>query len=463
MLQPTSDEAAALDRVFSALDAPETPDPLDRRRSPVTLPGHRRGLPPANKGRTFPAEVLDAAEVLALLDALPRRGAAALRNRALIVVMWRAGLRVEEALALEPKDLDLDRGAITVLRGKGAKRRVVALDAGARPFLEAWLAARATLELAENAPLFCGTRAGVIGRRMGRPYVTEMLKRYAERAGITKRVHPHGLRHTCAAEMSRAGVPVRLIQQQLGHNDLRMSAHYIDHLAPDEHIERINARPWPGQPSALPPMGAASSDRGLVAASPVAAVLAPPEIRGEAARRVREATRRAERVLELLAANGGTATQAQLRRALGLQRHQAAALLRQLHRLHEEGRIIRAGMDANRSIVWKLAPPTARFTRPSEHRPAPKGDALRRVLDVIEGLGGRASQAQIARALGVTPSSVRKQCQQLAAEGLLEEGALDRSSPGVGSRVWRLPARRARRTDGSSGWTMRVAAPGTRR
>ncbi len=397
--------------------------------------------------------------MLALLDALPARGPAAARNRALIVVMWRAGLRVAEALALEPKDVDLDQGTVTVLRGKGAKRRVAAIDQGAREFLEAWLAERARLALEPGAPLFCGTRPGVVGHPVSRPYVTQMLKRYAEHAGITKRVHPHGLRHTHAAELNQAGVPITEIQHQLGHNDLRMTAHYVDHLSPHERVARINDRAWPGQPSVIPQAAAVTSQSESVPATvPVAVRIDPSEIHGAAAASARAAASTAERLLELLAANGGAATQGQLRRALGITAQSQSTLLRQLHRLHEQGRIIRGGLDGQRSVIWKLAPPPVRITPLREHVPAPKGEGMQRVLDAIESLGGRGSQAQLARLLGVTSGTVHKQCQQLEAEGQLEQGSLDKGSPGIGSQVWRIPPARARLA-ARGGYTMRLTVP----
>jgi integrase len=74
--------------------------------------------------------------------------------------------------------------------------------------------------------------------------VRDMLKRHAEKAGIGKRVHPHGFRHTHAAELAREGVPLHVIRRQLGHSDLAVTARYIDHLAPEEVVAAIRAREW---------------------------------------------------------------------------------------------------------------------------------------------------------------------------------------------------------------------------
>ena len=91
---------------------------------PTGRPGH-------NKGKRFPAEVLTLDEIDRLVAAASRRSSTGIRARALILVLHRGGLRISEALALFAKDVDLDSGAVRVLRGKGAKPRTVALDAGA--------------------------------------------------------------------------------------------------------------------------------------------------------------------------------------------------------------------------------------------------------------------------------------------------------------------------------------------
>ncbi len=63
-------------------------------------------------------------------------------------------------------------------------------------------------------------------------------------AGIEKRVHAHGLRHTHAAELAREGVPINVIQAQLGHSDLGTTSRYLAHIAPQELIEQMQKREW---------------------------------------------------------------------------------------------------------------------------------------------------------------------------------------------------------------------------
>lgn len=219
----------------------------DRRgfyRSPVTLADYRKGKAPGNKGRKFPPEPLKAREVLALLDACSRGNAGA-RDRALIVTLWRSGLRISEALALFPKDVDLEDGEITVLHGKGDKDRVVCIDAMACAVIGDWFEARRRLGLTGRQPLFCVISKPSLGSPMHSAYFRNKLKDLAARAGIEKRVHPHGLRHTHAFELAGEAVDLRVIQEQLGHTELATTARYVNHLNPAVRRELIHARPWP--------------------------------------------------------------------------------------------------------------------------------------------------------------------------------------------------------------------------
>lgn len=90
------------------------------------MPGFHRGRPPRNRGLRYPADPPPVEEVVAVIR-VAGESAYGLRTRALIVMLWRAGLRISEALALAESDLDRDRGAILVRRGKGGKRREVGI------------------------------------------------------------------------------------------------------------------------------------------------------------------------------------------------------------------------------------------------------------------------------------------------------------------------------------------------
>lgn len=222
--------------------APPSPKTGPRSwRSPMNRPDYTGQTPP-NKGKKYPPEPLTRAEAHALVNACSTRSPSGVRNRALIVVMWRAMLRVSEALALLPKDVDPSACTITVLRGKGAKRRVVGIDPDAMAYVTRWLDVRAKLGLNGRHPLFCTIARDVRGGYLNDAYVREMVKERALKAGIDKRVHPHGLRHTGANELSLEGVPLKVIQTQLGHADPGTTNTYIDHLTPRDVVDVIRRR-----------------------------------------------------------------------------------------------------------------------------------------------------------------------------------------------------------------------------
>ena len=102
-------------------------DAAGHQRSPVTMPGYHQGRPPKNKGLRFPADPPPVEEIIAVMRATGN-GADGARLRALIVVLWRAGLRISEALDLAETDLDRSRGAVLVRAGKGGRRREVGMD-----------------------------------------------------------------------------------------------------------------------------------------------------------------------------------------------------------------------------------------------------------------------------------------------------------------------------------------------
>lgn len=194
---------------------------------------------PPNKGHKYPAEPLTQQEVDALLRQCSAKASTGIRNRALIAVMYRAGLRVSEALALRPADVNREDGTLRVLHGKGDKARTVGLDAGAIALVTLWLDQRRNLGI-KRGPLFCTLTGTPVSDR----YVRNMLKRIAAKAGIVKRVHPHGLRHTHAAELVREGTPVNVIRDQLGHSSLAVTDRYLRNVAPADLINLGRSRSW---------------------------------------------------------------------------------------------------------------------------------------------------------------------------------------------------------------------------
>ena len=181
-----------------------------------------------------PIEILSPSEVRQLIAQCSTRAPTGLRDAALIAVLYRGGLRLAEALALYPRDLNGERGTVRIHNGKGHKPRTVGLDATAFGLIDRWRCEKDKLGLdPRSVPLFCTLR----GSPMAQTSVRDMLKRRASKAGIAKRVHPHGLRHTHAMELiADEHVPLNALQKQLGHASLATTSVYVDHLGAKDVI-----------------------------------------------------------------------------------------------------------------------------------------------------------------------------------------------------------------------------------
>ena len=193
---------------------------------------------PPNKGRKLPPELLTADDVRALLAACSTTAPTGRRNRALLAVLYRAGLRLEEALSLTPDGVDVEAGVLHV--GRRGTGRVAGIDPGALALVEAWVMARSALGLPDDAPLFCTLTGGPLHPA----YVRQLLPRLAAKAGIEKRVHAQGLRHTHAAELAAEGLPVEVIQAQLGHESLASTDRYLKRIPRTDRIGALQRRQW---------------------------------------------------------------------------------------------------------------------------------------------------------------------------------------------------------------------------
>lgn len=193
-----------------------------------------------NKGKRFPAQPLSGDEVKALIRVCSKRSATDIRNAALVTVLYRSGLRISEALAVLPRDLEPDTGAIRVMNGKGGTARSVALDPGAWAILQRWLDRRVTLGISGRSMVFCTLRGG----QLKTSYVRGLLPRLAGKAGIERRVHAHALRHSFAAELAAERTPLNVVQCLLGHSSLATTDAYLRHINPVVAIETLRARSW---------------------------------------------------------------------------------------------------------------------------------------------------------------------------------------------------------------------------
>jgi site-specific recombinase XerD len=160
----------------------------------------------ATKGLRYPADPPTVQEIVSVMREAGsgRHGA---RMRAFIVTLWRAGLRIQEALALSERDLDPQRGSVLVRSGKGGRRREVGLDTWGWEQVRPWLAARLERPV---GPLFCVIDGPTRARPWSSAAVRSELRRLAMQAGIRRRFARHQLRHAYAVELAREGVPLNV-------------------------------------------------------------------------------------------------------------------------------------------------------------------------------------------------------------------------------------------------------------
>ncbi len=220
-------------------------DRAGRQRSPATLSSFNAGRAPHNKGLRYPPDPPTVEEIIAVMNAAGD-SPDGVRLRAVIIVLWRAGLRISEALALAETDLDEERGAVLVRRGKGGKRREVGMDRWGFEQLHPWLEIRRTLPV---GPLFCVLRGPTHGRRCSPAGIREQLHHTAAAAGVRRRFAPHQLRHAHAVEMSREGIPLLVIQRQLGHADLAVTSAYLRGIDSTVIIDTVHHRSAPMIPA----------------------------------------------------------------------------------------------------------------------------------------------------------------------------------------------------------------------
>ena len=200
--------------------------------SHLDLPRQSRRLP----------DTLDIGEVERLLEAASVAG---VRDRALLELLYAAGLRVSEAIGLDREDLSLD-GAFVRVIGKGDKERLVPIGEVALDWLVTWLEGpwpallgRSHVAPVRGGPLFLGDRGGRLARQSAWAAVTGA----ARRAGLGGRVSPHTLRHSFATHLLEGGADLRVVQELLGHASISTTQLYT-HLT-GERIRDVYRRAHP--------------------------------------------------------------------------------------------------------------------------------------------------------------------------------------------------------------------------
>jgi len=195
-------------------------------------------ITPPRLGRRLPL-FLSLEEIRRLLAAPDISRPRGRRDRAMLSVMYAAGLRVSELCQLKLGDVDQRRGFVSVL-GKGQKRRLVPIGEVALADLEAYLCQprpRATGR---------GTTALFVsswGKPLSRQGFWKLVLRYARKVGITKPISPHKLRHSFATHLLERGADLRSVQVMLGHSNIATTEIYT-HVAPD-HVRRAHQRSHP--------------------------------------------------------------------------------------------------------------------------------------------------------------------------------------------------------------------------
>ncbi|GAB3769740.1 integrase/recombinase XerD [Nocardioides ginsengisegetis] len=197
---------------FAVRDGLATADPA----SAVKPPAPAKRLPKA----------LPLSDVEAILEAAGAAGTTlALRDRALLEVLYGTGARISEAVGLDVDDLDWGASGVdgtVLLRGKGSKERIVPVGSYAREAVDAYLvrgrpelvsAVSNTGKLGPGGALFLNARGG----RLSRQSAWAVLVKAAEKAGVTRDVSPHTLRHSFATHLLDGGADVRVVQELLGH------------------------------------------------------------------------------------------------------------------------------------------------------------------------------------------------------------------------------------------------------
>jgi site-specific recombinase XerD len=186
-------------------------------------------------------DILTTDECHALLTACSSKAPTGIRNQALIVVLWRVCLRIQEALDLRPKDFS--GKSIRIHSGKGGRARTVGVDPESSAVIQRWLAKRRDMGFNPSQRLFCTLKGGPVDTS----YCRHLFKRLAKKAGLDKRVHPHGLRHSGAVHLLDRGQKITVIAKQLGHSNLATTNTYLNHLKPADVVAAMQSRPgWSG-------------------------------------------------------------------------------------------------------------------------------------------------------------------------------------------------------------------------
>ncbi len=188
------------------------------------------GISSPRLGRKIPS-FLSEKEVEALLEAPSVNEQYGSRDRAILEVIYGAGLRISELINLNLTDLNLKGGWVKVL-GKGSKERIVPLGREACRWVRLYLRRR-RIETTNLLPLFCNR----YGKRLSRQACWKIIKKYSQKAGITKKISPHTLRHSFATHLLSRDADLRFVQELLGHTNISTTQIYT-HIT-QERLKKV--------------------------------------------------------------------------------------------------------------------------------------------------------------------------------------------------------------------------------
>lgn len=188
------------------------------------------GVSSPRLGRKIPS-FLSEKEVEALLEAPPIDEQYGSRDRAILEVVYGAGLRISELINLNLTDLNLKGGWVKVL-GKGSKERIVPLGREACRWVRIYLRKRRT-ETTDKLSLFCNR----YGKRLSRQACWKIIKKYSQKASITKKISPHTLRHSFATHLLSRDADLRFVQELLGHTNISTTQIYT-HIT-QERLKKV--------------------------------------------------------------------------------------------------------------------------------------------------------------------------------------------------------------------------------
>jgi integrase/recombinase XerD len=192
------------------------------------------------KSGLYLPNVLSFEEIKCLLSAADISKTAGLRDSAMMELLYAAGLRVSELVNLKLFDVNMDACFVRVF-GKGSRERVVPIGIYAKEKINEYINTSRPLLLKKNISQFLFV--GRSGKALTRQGFWKLLKRYAVKAQITKKITPHSLRHSFATHLLEGGADLRSVQLMLGHVDISTTQIYT-HVVRD-HLKKIHSKYHP--------------------------------------------------------------------------------------------------------------------------------------------------------------------------------------------------------------------------